>query len=186
MRRAVFILLFLFASTAVSWGDAYAQRIGLTNLVIDNHEGRAKVRFGVDIQGVDPVRDALEKGEVLALECKARLSQKRNYAWNSNVSKATLLSQLILYDGGPYEILNPGGTSEHYRGRNLPLLMKEAWGTMSMDLGGWDQLTRGNAYSLTLEIRLVRQDVSSFLKGALFFWNFDAVSPAIYQLDFSY
>ncbi|MBI4806735.1 MAG: DUF4390 domain-containing protein [Desulfovibrio sp.] len=186
MRRAVFILLLLVASTTACWGDARAQRIGLTNLVIDNHEGRVKVRFGVDIQGEDIVRGALEKGEVLALECKARLSQKRTYAWNSSVSKATLLSQLILHDGGPYEILHPGTSREHYRGRSLPLLMKEAWGAMSMDLGGWDQLSRGNAYSLTLEIRLVRQDVSSFLKGALFFWNFDAIPPAIYQLDFSY
>jgi len=186
MRRAVFILLFLLAATAVCWGYAHAQRIELTNLVIDNHEGRVKVRFGVDIQTVDIVREALGNGEVLALECKAKLSRKRNYAWNSEVSNAALLSQLILREGGPYEILHPAAKIEHLRGRDLALLMKEAWGAMSMDLGGWDHLVRGNAYSLTLEIRLVRQDVSSFLKGALFFWNFDAVSPAIYQLDFSY
>jgi Domain of unknown function (DUF4390) len=184
MHRAVFFTLFLLFLALPSQG--HAQRIGLSNLVVDNQEGRVKVRFGVDIKAVDAVREALERGETLGLECKARLSRKREYAWNSQVAATETVSRLTLNDGGPYEILLPSGRQERYRGRDLALVMREAWGAMSLDLGAWDSLERGGSYSLTLEIRMVRQDVSAWLKGALFFWSFDAVSPVKYQLDFSY
>ena len=187
MRRAAFLpLLFLIAHAAIFCGQAHAQRIGLSNLVIDNQEGRIKIRFGVDIKAVDAVKEALANGQVLALECKALLALKRDYAWNIEVARGDMLSRLVLHDGGPYEIILTDGRQERFRGNDLELLMKEAWGSMILDLGGWSKLTRGNAYSLTLEIRLVRQDVSPWLKGALFFWNFDAVQPVTYQLDFSY
>jgi len=185
MRRHL-LIFFLLAFCAVCRTEAYAQGIGLSNLVVDNQEGRVKVRFGVDLKAVDAVREALEKGESLALECKAKLTRKMEYSWNTEVARTEMLSSVILHDGGPFEVILPGGRQEHYRGRDLSLVMKEAWGSMSMDLGGWDKLARGNTYSLTLEIRLVRQDISSWLKGALFFWNFDAVAPVRYQLDFSY
>ena len=187
MRRATLLsLFFLITHAAIFCGQAHAQRIGLSNLVIDNQEGRIKIRFGVDIKAVDAVKEALSKGQVLALECKASLALKRDYTWNTDVAQKEVLSRLVLYDRGPYEIILPDGRQEHYRGQNLEVLMKEAWGSMILDLGAWSKLTRGDAYSLTLEIRLVRQNVSSWLKGALFFWNFDAIAPVKYQLDFSY
>lgn len=184
MRRAIFIVPFLFA-LVLPW-QAHAQRIGLSNLVVDNQEGRVKVRYGVDIKAVDAVREALQAGDTLALECKAKLSRKRDYAWNTQVAEAETISRLTLHEGGPFEIHLPVGRQERYRGRDLALVMKEAWGAMTLDLGSWESLERGGSYSLTLEIRMVRQDVSAWLKGALFFWNFDAVPPVKYQLDFSY
>jgi hypothetical protein len=186
MRLPIVLAVFLLAAQAVFCGPAHAERIGLSNLVVDNQEGRIKVRFGVDIKDVEAVKQALENGEVLALQCKATLSRKRDYLWNTDVAVAETVSHLVLREGGPYEISHPGGLRENFRGRDLALVMKEAWGAMSLDLGAWDTLARGNVYSLTLEIRLMRQDVSSWTKGLLFFWNFDAVSPVKYQLDFSY
>ena len=125
MRRAAFLtFLLLIAHTAIFCGQAYVQRIGLSNLVIDNQEGRIKIRFGVDIKAVDAVKEALGNGQVLALECKAVLAQKRDYSWNTEVAQRDVLSQLVLHDRGPYEIILPGGLQEHYRGQNLELLMK--------------------------------------------------------------
>lgn len=178
------LLLAILASAAPALADA--PRLGLTNLVVDNQGGRIKVRFGVDVKAVDAVKTALENGNALALECKVWLSRKRDYLWNTEESKTQTLSPLILHDGGPYEIIRTQGREEHFRGRDLSVLMKEAWGSMELDMGAWNMLSRGDSYSLSMEIRLVRQDISSWLKGALFFWNFDAVSPVKYQLDFSY
>ena len=186
MRRACFLLLAVALLAAALPGASLAQRMGLSNLVVDNQAGRAKVRFGVAVGAVDAVREALENGQVLALSCKASLSQNRNYLWNAEVASTEMLSTLFLHDNGPYEISLPGGKREHFRGRDLDLVMKEAWGGLSMDLGPWDKLERGHSYSLDLEIRLLRQDMPGWLKGALFFWNFDAISPVKYRLDFSY
>ena len=185
-RALVIIQCLLLAVLACRVDTACAQRLGLSNLILDNQDGRAKVRFAVDVKAVESVDEALRNGQVLALECKAVLSRKRDYLWNREVSRAELLSPLLLHDGGPYEIELRLRGDERVRGRDLALVMREAWGSMSMDLGPWSALERGGAYALSLEIRLVRQDVSDWLKGALFFWGFDPVSPVKYQLDFSY
>ncbi|GFK95007.1 hypothetical protein NNJEOMEG_02855 [Fundidesulfovibrio magnetotacticus] len=188
-RAAAFLLLVLVAALAVSPGEVRAQRLGLANMVLDNQGGRAKLRFGVDVRDpklVEAVDQALRQGQVLALECKARLSLKRDYLWNREVAQATLLSPLILHDGGPYEVVLHRGGEERVRGRDLGLLMREAWNKLSIDLGAWSVLERGKAYAVTLEIRMVRQDVGDWLQGALFFWGFDPVGPVTYQLDFSY
>jgi len=182
LRLLIFPLLLALASASA----ARAERIGLSNLVVDNHAGRVKVRFGVFVKQADPIRQALENGQVLALECKARLYLKRDYAWNRLAGERELMSPLVLHDKGPFEITLPGGTREHYRARDLELVMKEAWGAIAMDLGPWSELERGRSYSLELEIRLLRQDIPGWLKGTLFFWSFDAIEPATYRLDFSY
>lgn len=183
-RLAAFALLLLW--TALLSGEAFAQRLTLTNLVVDNQEGRIKVRYGLDIKAEAAVDEALKRGEVLALECKAVLARKRDYVWNRDVARAELESTLVLNDGGPYQILMPSKRQEHYRGRDLALLMREAWGTLSMDLGAWNMLERGFVYSLSVEIRLVRREVPDWVKTTVFFWNFDVVPPVKYQLDFSY
>ncbi len=185
MRRSLIILTILLLA-CVAASVARAERLGLSNLVVDNHAGRAKVRFGVLIRDAAPILEALENGQVLALECKARLYLKRDYMWNHLAKEAELLSPLVLHDKGPFEISMPGAAREHYRSRELELVMKEAWGSISMDLGPWADLERGRSYSLELEIRLLRQDLPGWLKGTLFFWNFDAIAPATYRLDFSY
>ncbi len=164
-----------------------AQSIALSNLVVDNQEGRIKVRFGVDIKDMDAVRDALAEDQSLLLDCRATLSLKREYAWNHEVAKAELKSTLSAAPGGgSYDIVLPAKRQERYRGRNASLVMKEAWSELAMDLGAWNMLSRGNGYALVLEIRLLRQNVPTWVKGTLFFWNFDAVPAGRYQLDFAY
>lgn len=186
MLRALFLLLSLIASPAFFFSSARAEALGLSNLVLDSQGGRIIVRFGVDVKDQEAVRRALENGQELALVCSARLSLKRDMALDREIARAGQSSELTLHDKGPFEITLSQGRQERFRGRDLSLLMREAWGHMNLDLGGRELLERGQAYSLTLEIRLARKDVSAWLKGALFFLNFDAASPVKYQLDFSY
>uniref|UniRef100_A0A7C4AGG2 DUF4390 domain-containing protein n=1 Tax=Fundidesulfovibrio putealis TaxID=270496 RepID=A0A7C4AGG2_9BACT len=183
------ILILLPLALALGIGcaqQAHAQRLTLTNLVVDNQEGRIKVRFGLDFKDVEAVDEALRRGETLALECSATLARKRDYAWNAEVAGGRLGGSLTLHDGGPYEILMPSARQQRFRGRDLGLVMREAWSSLTMDIGAWSSLTRGQTYSLSLEIRLVRQDVPEWVKGTLFFWSFDAAPPIKYQLDFTY
>jgi len=186
MRRALFFVIIFFVIVAGWRSHAFAQSIGISNLAVDNQEGRIKVRFGVELAATEAVEQALRRGQVLALRSRARLARKRDYIWDSAVVETESVSGLRLLDGGTYEIIHPGGRNENYRGRDLAVVMREAWGAMGLDLGAWDTLTRDNVYVLSLDISLLRQDISSWLKNALFFWNFDAVSPAEYKLEFSY
>lgn len=179
---SILLILVLCPTVRVS-----AQSIALSNLVLDNQEGRIKVRFGADIKNLDAVKTALADGQSLLLDCRATLSLKREYTWNREVAKAGLKSVLTMpTEGGPCEIVLSTKPEERYRGRDAGLVIKEAWGDLSMDLGPWNLLNRGNDYALNLEIRLLRQNVPAWMKNTLFFWDFDAVPAGRYQLDFSY
>jgi len=189
MRRPLFFaILFLSLAAVFAWrAQGFAQSIKLSNLVVDNQAGRIKVRFGVEVAATQEVEEALHNGQVLALQCRATLSRGRDYLWDVKVAQTQTVSRLILSDNGEaYEIIHPGGREENFRGRDLGVVMREAWGAMDLDLGPWDSLSRGNVYVLSLDVRLLRQDVSTWLKNALFFWSFDTIPPAEYKLEFSY
>ena len=164
--------------------EAHAQELLLSNLVLNNFEGRIRVRFGVEPTGMDHIRQSLEAGERLALHCKAKLAFKRDYVWNQEVTTATWESELRQLKGGDFVVTLPG--QGPVADKELGALFRKAWNEILVDLGPWDRLDRGQTYVLSLELSLVRLDVSPWLKKSLPFWSFDAAPPVSYQLDFTY
>jgi len=184
LRQSVCLLMALFMASALAAGTAFAQELLLSNLVLNNFEGKIRVRFGVEPTGIEHIRQALLEGERLELICKAKLAIKRDYVWNKEVSHARFESELRRLKGGDFAISLPGQGS--MADRDLPALFRKAWNEILIDLGSWDRLERGQTYVLTLELSLARLDVSPWVKKGLFFWPFDPATPVSYQLDFTY
>ncbi|WP_300161882.1 DUF4390 domain-containing protein [Solidesulfovibrio sp.] len=184
MRRLTMALALAAAAVLVAAGPSRAQELLLSNLVLNNFEGKIWVRFGVEPTGADAIRQVLMAGERLALVCKAKLSVKRDYVWNREVSSARYESVLRRLKGGEFAVELPGQGA--VADRELAALFRKAWGEILIDLGPWDRLERGQTYALTLELSLTRLDVSPWLKKGLFFWPFDPATPVSYQLDFTY
>lgn len=182
-RLAARLVLTLLAAVWAA-GPAHAQELLLSNLVLNNFEGKIRVRFGVEPTGLDRIRQVLEAGERLSLVCVAKLAVKRDYVWNRPVSDARWISEVRRLRGGDFVVTLPGQGS--MADRDLAPLFRKAWNEILVDLGSWDRLERGQTYVLTLELTLARLDVSPWLKKGLFFWPFDAASPVSYQLDFTY
>jgi hypothetical protein len=183
-RQCACLLAVALAVLLVTAGTACAQELLLSNLVLNNFEGKIRVRFGVEPTNVERIRQALLEGERLALVCRARLSTKRDYIWNKEVSSARYESVVHRLKGGDFAVSLPGQGS--MADRNLAALFRKAWNEILIDLGPWDRLERGQTYVVGLELSLVRLDVSPWLKKGLFFWPFDAAPPVSYQLDFTY
>jgi len=183
-RRFAVLLALVVMATALGVQAVQAQELLLSNLVLNNFEGRIRVRFGVEPTGLDRIRQSLEAGERLALRCRARLSSKRDYVWNLEVSAATWESELRRLKGGDFVATLPGHGS--IADRELGSLFRKAWNEIMVDLGPWEGLERGSTYVLSLELSLARLDVSPWLKKGLFFWSFDAAPSVSYQLDFTY
>jgi len=179
---ALLVLVLALADGALSL--AHAQELHLANLVLNNFEGKIRVRFGVEPSSPDHVRQALDAGERLALKCRATLAIKRNYLWNPKISTAKLESELRRLRGGEYVVDLPG--QGPMVGRDVGVLLRKAWNEIPLDLGPWDRLERGQTYVVSLELSLVRLDVPPWLQHGLFFWSFDAAQPVSYQLDFTY
>jgi hypothetical protein len=181
LRLAVLAALALLVVHAA---PAHAQDISLGNLIVDNIGGSVSVRFSVQFANPFAIEAALSEGQELALVCDAKLTAKRDYWLDHEIGRAQSVSRLRRTAAGQYRISVPGG--EPLTGQDFPALLAHAFEDFSMTLGPWNLLNRGEAYSLSMEIRLERQDVSPWLKKSLFFWPFDAAPPARYRLDFSY
>jgi hypothetical protein len=182
-RLALFFALVL-AALAGSLGIAHAQELLLSNLVLNNFEGKIRVRFGVEPTGLDRINQSLAAGERLALRCKATLAIKRDFFWNLEVNTANWESEVRRLRGGDFSVTLPGqGTVVD---KELGPLFRKTWSEILVDLGPWDRLERGQTYVVKLELSLMRLDISPWLRQGLFFWSFDTAPPVSYQLDFTY
>jgi len=177
------LVLAIFA-VGVLVSMAQAQELHLANLVLNNFEGKIRVRFGVEPTSPDQIRQILDGGDRLALRCRASLSAKRDYLWNRELAAATFESDLRRLRGGDFAVTLPG--QGPMVDKDLGVLFHKAWSEILIDLGPWDRLERGKTYVLSLQLALVRPDVSPWVSRSLFLLSFDAAPPVSYQLDFTY
>jgi hypothetical protein len=182
--RLAWILVLTLVATGWTASMACAQELHLANLVLNNFEGKIRVRFGVEPSNPERIRLRLDNGERLALRCRASLSAKRDYIWNRELAAATFESDLSRLHGGDYAVTLPG--QGPMVDKDLATLFRKAWNEILIDLGPWDHLERGQTYVLSLQLSMARLDVSPWLTKGLFFMSFDAASPISYQLDFTY
>lgn len=180
----IIVLVVTMAAFSGALAPVCAQELLLTNLVLNNYEGRIRVRFGIEPSGLERISQFLASGERLSLYCRARLAQKRDYVWDQEVSSATWASELRRLKSGDFVVTlpNQGPMAD----KDLGALFRKHLSEILIDLGSWDRLERGVTYVLTLDLALGRPDVSPWLKNGLFFWSFDAARPVSYQLDFTY
>ncbi len=202
--RAVFggclaaILVFMAAAPLA------AASLDLSNLVLNNHDGRILVRFGLAIPDPGPLEAVFSEGGIVALRMDARLSVKSDYLWDHQVAETGRMA-VVRKTGDGYVVEpapaqrpgkagpNPsapvepvGPVSPLASGTDLAEVLRQAFGETSLDLGAWDVLSRGESYVLVLGISLVRGDVSAFWRNTLFFWSFDVMPKVRYRLDFTY
>ena len=182
--RLVWMLFLALVAMDGLGAVAHAQELHLANLVLNNFEGKIRVRFGVEPSGTERLRQTLDNGERLVLRCRAKLGVKRDYLWNQELATASYESELRRLRGGDYAVTLPG--QGPMVDKDLAALFRKAWNEILIDLGPWERLERGLTYVLSLELVLNRPDVSPWLSRGLFFMSFDAAPPISYQLDFTY
>jgi hypothetical protein len=182
----VLAALALLLALVLAAQAAPAQSLVLDNLVLSNQAGTIAVRFGLEVDNVEPLRRALKDGGVLGLRCRARLSKHQSYLPDSLVAKAGIMRTLS-WDGLTREyVIGQPGQVELLRNGNLASLVGAGWREIAMDLGPWSLLERGASYRLDLSVDLDRADVPLWLRRVLFFWSWDVVPEAKYQLEFTY
>jgi len=192
-RLTAFILLpaiiatVLLAVPGVRTASAQGEGLHLNNLVLDNQAGEVTARFGVDVVGLEKVRQALEEeGAVLGLICTATIERKRSVWMNADMADTELISRLSKDVLSNEYVLSMPGNPEPLRSKELAPLLEKAWGAITLSLGPWSMFKTGNDYVLDLSIELKRSDVPAWLQYTLFFWSWDVFPGASYRLDFRY
>ncbi len=185
------LTLLLAMLGTVFWGlfftvhPVYADDISLSNLILNNSQGRINVRFGLDFSNLTPVKGLLDSGVNLTLVCDANLSEKREYLWNHSIVETSQYSKLERLPDGRYRLSPPGG-GHAIESDDLAVVIQNGWRFISLDLAPWSLLSRGKAYTLHLTINLKQDDVAEWLRDASLFWSLDSFGPTTYKLDFSY
>lgn len=185
-RRALFFaVLFFCALTVAHPVPAWAQGLLLHNFVLDNQAGDMTLRFSLGIDKLGTVRAMLREGYVLELQCEAELHRKRSYWLDEPLAEGDLQNLLKADPEREHFVLEQPGNVV-VRARALQELLDEAWRSLSIDLGAFSLLQRGEAYTVELNVRLVQYEVPAWKRWTMFFRDFEVVEGARYQMDFEY
>ncbi|NDV22123.1 DUF4390 domain-containing protein [Desulfovibrio sp. JC022] len=166
-------------------GAAQASSLQLKNMVLDNQAGSIMARFGIELTADTQVEEALQNGMKLKLECKASLFEHKSVWLDSKVAGKTYSSKLYFDSLSNQFVLEKPG-AKIFKNKSLSILLRDEWKSFVLDLGPWSTLKRGERYNLRLKVRLDRTEVPAWLKNTLFFWSWDVIPAATYQLDFTY
>lgn len=186
-RRSTRLAVLVFALALSLWAQAaMAQSLVLSNLVVDNQSGALAARFGVSLDSLAEVSDALQGGVTLALTCRGKLTSQGGWLSSPQVAAAEMVSRLK-YDSltKEYALTLPGREAPVKNAR-LDELLRTGWGSLALDMGPWKVLERGKEYTLTLDIRLHQTDIPGWFRRTLLFWSADLAPQASYQLHFKY
>lgn len=165
---------------------ALPQDVRLENLVLDNQYGEMRVRFGLTLQGIDTVRQVLDEGGLLGLECHAELYRKRSGLWDEKVAGNQLLHSIKRNPLTKEFLVFPQAEAEPVRGTDLGELLDVVWEKLSINLGPWNRMRPGHVYVLDLKVSIRQQEVPVWVRTILFFRSWDVVQESTYRLEFSY
>lgn len=180
------VLICVFSLLATLPRTANADDLTLKNMVMDNQAGTITARFGIKLNKKDKIEQALENGINLKLECDAVLYKHQSLWPDSKVGKAHYENQ-ISYDALSSEfVLEQPGRKNPMKSKSLDQLLQRGWNTLILNMGPWSQLQRGVRYQLLLKVKIDQDEVPAWLRYTLFFWSWDVVPSATYQLDFTY
>lgn len=163
-----------------------AQHLVLDNLVVDNQADRIMVRFALHMDDADHLAMELENGAKLGLTAEAELYQDRSMMWSRELAEGEYIS-ILRYDSLTRDyILERPGEDSPLRDRDLDVLLRRGWESISLDLGRWTLLTPGKSFFLDVNIRMEHLEVPGWMKSVLFFWDWNAVPVTSYRMSFEY
>jgi len=187
LRRRASLTALLLALSLCLWAPvAQAQSLVLSNLVVDNQSGMLTARFGVSLDSLAEMTDALNGGVTLALTCRAKLSPQGGILSSPQVAAAEMVCRVKLDSLTREYVMTLPGREAPLKNARLDELLRASWSQLSLDLGSWSILERGRGYTLALDIRLHQVDIPNWFRRTLFFWAWDVAPQASYQLHFKY
>ncbi|WP_319763516.1 DUF4390 domain-containing protein [Maridesulfovibrio sp.] len=165
---------------------AQAGSLQLENMVLDNQAGSIMARFGIELTSDTQIEEALHNGIKLKLICEASLYEHKSVWLDSKVAGKTYSNKLYFDSLSNQFVIEKEDSDKIFKNNSLSILLRDEWKSIILDLGPWSTLQRGEQYNLRLKVRLDRTEVPAWLKNTLFFWSWDLIPAATYQLNFTY
>lgn len=181
----MFTALLFICSGAFRPVLVHAQSLEVKDLVLERESGQVQVRFGLEVKGVDELRQILEEGGVFELQCRATLFKKRGVVWDSVMGRSEFLSQINANPLSQSFSVVDAASSKIVQNKNLSELLQDVWKTIALDLGSMGKLEKGHVYRVVLTVGIEQVDVPQWVKRSMFFWSFEAIPKTSVELTFT-
>lgn len=184
--RILITLGFVFALSLFSAPALRADSISLTDLGVDNAEGKISVGFSIVVNDKAPLLDALQNGGKFQVRCSAKLYQRRIGFWDTFLAEAEYASDLT---GKPIarECVLTDQRGDHViEFSELPHELNRFWSRLSLPMIDWASVERGKAYRVVFKFSVTRTNIPGWVSKPLFFVSWDLVPEVSYVLDFDF
>ncbi len=166
--------------------SAQAEFISLTNLGVDNAQGQVSVGLSIVVSDMAPLMEALQNGGHYQVLCSAKLYQRRAGFWDTFLSEAEYACEMASKPiARECLVTDPRGTRT-FDFAALQDDLNRFWSRLSMPMGSWESIERGNAYRVVLKFAVTRTNVPGWVSKPLFFVSWDLVPEVEYVLDFDF
>lgn len=165
---------------------ATAGGVRLDGPVLDNRDGFLSVRFDLLLQDRVHIESLLRDGAMLAVRCRAVLSERRSWWLDRTIVERDFISTLYADPLTREFVMSLPGEPRSHRGRDLAAMAGTRWRGLAMRLCSSDELERGGDYALDLSITVRHEDVPDWVKTTLFFHKWDAVPSSSSRMEFRF
>ena len=163
-----------------------ADSISLTDLGVDNAQGSVSVGFSVVINEMAPLMEALQNGGQYEVRCTGKLYKRRLGFWDAFLSEATYSCEVASKPIARECVVTDQRGSHTFDFAGLQGELNSFWSRLSMPMGNWDVIERGQAYRVVLTFSVTRTNVPGWVSKPLFFVSWDLVPEVVYVLDFDF
>ncbi|GAU09789.1 DUF4390 domain-containing protein [Desulfoplanes formicivorans] len=183
LGRAILLGMVL---VAVHAGSLWAQSLVLNDLVVDNTNGTMTVHYGVRVEGVASIEQALSEGLHLRFSGHAALYKKRALWWDALLVENDFMCELWEDTLKQEVVLSMDGEQTRFPMTDFARIFQKRLEHMVTPLGPWSMVEKGRLYIVRLTLTLTRIDVPSWIRVPLFFWSWDLVPKTRFEMEFAY
>ncbi len=161
------------------------QVLNLENLVVSTQGQRLAAEFSIYFDDHEEIERLLQGGVTLALTTDIDLLQKREFWFDKEIFDTEVYS--TLYADAltrEYILAKPDGVV--VRDGSLDSIIEKHMRNIIVEMGAVDVLEKGVTYFVKLEVSLTLDNVPEWMRGALFFWQWDVAPTVSYSMSFVY
>lgn len=184
--RILILFLCILSNGAFLVPAARANPISITDLGVDNAQGRISVGFSIVVNDPAPLRDALQNGGTYEVLCSAKLYRRRMGLWDLFISEAQYACAISSKTIAREFLIEDHRGVHNVDFSELQPALNRFWSRLSLPMGDWGMIERNRAYQVVLTFKINRANVPGWVSKPLFFVNWDLVPETVYVLDFDF
>ncbi|PIE68795.1 MAG: hypothetical protein CSA21_05880 [Deltaproteobacteria bacterium] len=184
--RMLRLVVFVVVCVAASAASLQAQSLMLNDLVVDNTNGTMTLHYGLVVEDLPAIKEALKDGLHLQFVGHVALYRQRSFWWDAFLVEKDFVCDLWEDILKQEVIMTIAGQEIRFPTKDFASVFQKRLDHLVVPLGPWSMVERGTHYIITLSLTINRVDVPAWIRLPLFFWSWDVVPETSFEMEFAY